>query len=273
MHKSSTWIKRLLNKPENAFMCMVDMSYIQDKFNLVGLENTLPDYESALRVVLDDAPLSCAATNTASRSAAELVYGLVHARYVMTPRGVAKILEKYMAGCFGHCPRENCKRSAVLPIGLCDIVGENTVRIFCPRCMDVYIPPSGVKGAAVDGAYFGTGLPHMVLMTRPEYIPSRPRGRHVAKLYGFRIHDSAYDLQRNSFTEFRRSMQQPPSFTSTATAGITSTNTSTTAASSVVSTTDAASTTTTTVSSNASNQTSRLVHMINAYRRAPLLKR
>lgn len=150
------------------------------------------------------------------------------------------------------------------------------MRIFCPRCMDVYTLPPGVKGAAVDGAYFGTGLPHMVLMTRPEFIPSRPRGRHVAKLYGFRIHDSAYDLQRNAFTEYRRSMQQPPSSTSTATTGITSTKTSTTVASSIVSTTDAASTTTsttTTVSSNASNQTSRLENMINAYRRAPLLKR
>lgn len=158
-------------------------------------------------------------------------------------------------------------------IGLCDVVGENTVRIYCPRCMDVYTPPPEVKGAAVDGAYFGTGLPHMVLMTRPEYIPSRPRGRHVAKLYGFRIHDSAYDLQRNAFTEYRRKMQQPPNSTSVTTAGITSTNNSTAAASSVVSTTDAASTTTTVVSSNASNQTSCLVNMINAYRRAPLLKR
>lgn len=147
------------------------------------------------------------------------------------------------------------------------------MRIFCPRCMDVYTPPPGVKGAAVDGAYFGTGLPHMVLMTRPEYIPSRPRGRHVAKLYGFRIHDSAYDLQRNAFKEYSQSMQQPPSSTSTTTAGITSTNISTEVASSIVSTTDTVSTTTTTVSSNASNQTSRLVNMINAYRRTPLLKR
>jgi len=158
-------------------------------------------------------------------------------------------------------------------IGLCDVVGENTVKIYCPRCMDVYTPPPGVKGAAVDGAYFGTGLPHMVLMTRPEYIPSRPRGRHVAKLYGFRIHDSAYDSQRNALTEYRRSMQHPPSSTSVTTASITSTNNSTTAASSVVSTTDTASTTTTIVSTNVSNQTSRLVNMINAYRCAPLLKR
>lgn len=140
--------------------------------------------------------------------------------------------------------------------------------------MDVYTLPPGVKGAAVDGAYFGTGLPHMVLMTRPEYIPSRPRGRHVAKLYGFRIHDSAYDLQRNAFTEYRRNVQQPPGSTSTANTSITSINTSTVAASSIVSTNDAASTSTTIASSNASNHSSsRLVDMIKAYRRAPLLKR
>jgi len=117
MNNSSSWIKRLLNKPENAFMCAVDMSYIQDMSNLVGLDETVPGYETAVRVVLDDVPVSRSASDLGSRSAAELVYGLVHARYVMTPRGVAKILEKYMAGCFGQCPRENCKRSGVLPIG------------------------------------------------------------------------------------------------------------------------------------------------------------
>ncbi|XP_022167381.1 casein kinase II subunit beta-like [Myzus persicae] len=274
MHNSSSWIKRLLSKPENSFMCAVDIPYIQDTFNHVGLEKTLPDYEAAVRVVLDDAPVSRSCKDDPdSQSSAELVYGLIHARYVMTPRGVAKILEKYMAGCFGQCPRENCKRSAVLPIGLDDVVGENTVRIYCPRCMDVYNPPPGAKGAAVDGAYFGTGLPHMVLMTRPEYIPLRPKGRHVAKLYGFQIHDSAYDLQRNAFTEYRRTLKQPPASTSTATARITSTNTSTKAGTSIAATTDAASTTTIIVSSNASDQNSRLVNMIKAYRRAPLLKR
>lgn len=101
-------------------------------------------------------------------------------------------------------------------IGLSDEVGADTVRIYCPRCTEVYVPPAGTKGAAVDGAYFGTGLPHMVFMTRPEYTPLRFNDRYVAKLYGFRVHDSAYDLQRHEGNEQRRSVQQRAGSTSAA---------------------------------------------------------
>ncbi|KAL5241910.1 hypothetical protein ACI65C_009320 [Semiaphis heraclei] len=269
MNNSSPWIRRLLDKPENAFMCAVDMSYIQDKSNLVGLEEMVPEYETAVRFIIqDEIPVSSVAADFDSRSTTELVYGLVHARYVMTPRGVAKILEKYVAGCFGQCPRENCKRSPVLPIGLCDVVGQNTVRIFCPRCMDVYTLQPGVRAAAVDGAYFGTGLPHMVLMTRPEYIPSRPEGRYVAKLYGFRIHSSAYDLKRNAY---RQILKQPSGSTSKVTSKITSTNRSTTAGSPA--TTNAAPDASTIVSSTASDRIPHMVDMIKTHRRAMLLKR
>ncbi|XP_027847921.2 casein kinase II subunit beta-like [Aphis gossypii] len=210
----SPWMQQLLNKPENSFMCAVDSSYVLDKFNLVGLEEIMPDYQTAARVVLQ--PYSRVAADSNAQSEAELFYGLVHARYVMTPRGIAKILEKYVAGCFGHCPRDKCKRFSVLPIGLSDEVGADTVRIYCPRCTEVYVPPAGTKGAAVDGAYFGTGLPHMVFMTRPEYTPLRLNDRYVAKLYGFRVHDSAYDLQRHEGNEQRRSVQQRAGSTSAA---------------------------------------------------------
>ncbi|XP_026807915.1 casein kinase II subunit beta-like [Rhopalosiphum maidis] len=270
---SSPWIRRLLNRPDNAFMCAVDVSYIRDKFNLVGLEKTLPDYETAVRVVLGDAPYSRVTADLNTQSAAELFYGLVHARYVMTPRGIAKILENYLVGCYGHCPRENCRRSAALPIGLCDVIGSDTVRIYCPRCMDVYVPPAGTRGAAVDGAYFGTGLPHMVFMTRPEYMPQRPSGRHVAKLYGFRIHDSAYDVQRNAATQqLRRTMQlQSTGSTSAAavTASVANCATTSTGISSIAATAD----TIADVPSNAGDQKLRVLNIINSYNNVPLLKR
>lgn len=96
------------------------------------------------------------------------------------------------------------------------MVGENSVRLYCPRCMDVYVPATGSKGATVDGAYFGTGLPHMVFMTRPEYRPSRPKGRYVAKIYGFRVHRTASELQRQEAIGYRRSLLSANAITASA---------------------------------------------------------
>lgn len=68
------------------------------------------------------------------------------------------------------------------------------VRLYCPRCMDVYTPPAGTIGSSMDGAYFGTSFPQMMIMTLPENKPPRPEGRYVARIHGFRVHKSATDL-------------------------------------------------------------------------------
>lgn len=100
-------------------------------------------------------------------SSAELLYGLIHQRFITSRQGIQVMYEKYLANHFGFCPRVNCNSARVLPCGYSDTPGTETVKLFCPSCCDIYVPPNS-RFQSVDGAYFGTTFPSLFLMTFPE---------------------------------------------------------------------------------------------------------
>lgn len=140
-------------------------------------------------------------------ASAELLYGLVHQRYILTRAGLTAMVcilfqkglpskpltrrvqvEKYEAGQFGTCPRVLCSSSCVVPCGRSDLPGLDTVKLYCPNCSDIYAPPSsrfqGVDGASRTasrlclvltlraGAFFGTTFPNLFFQTYRELAPA-----------------------------------------------------------------------------------------------------
>lgn len=90
------------------------------------------------------------------------LYGLIHSRFIITTRGLALMKEKFVSGRFGACPRVLCERQNVLPVGMSEELRTSRVKVFCPRCEEVYIPKK--KCPDVDGAYFGCSFPSVFLM-------------------------------------------------------------------------------------------------------------
>lgn len=202
------WIQWFCGLKGHEMFCEVERSYIEDGFNLYGLRSVVPNFSDCLDLILDRIGADDSDDSHLTQSACTL-YGLIHARYIITAHGLDAMYNKYAAKEFGTCPLVQCFGQPVLPVGLRDEMGADTVKIFCPKCKCVYQPPlirsrnnhvtlnHSSGGGAVDGAAFGTTFPHLFLMTFNNLVPDAlsPDTSYVPRIFGFRVHQLA--RQRN----------------------------------------------------------------------------
>ncbi|CAL5398174.1 unnamed protein product [Camellia sinensis] len=188
----TSWISWFCNLRGNEFFCEVDDEYIQDDFNLCGLSSQVPYYDYALDLILDvessHGDSFTEEQNELVESAAEMLYGLIHVRYILSTKGMAAMLDKYKNFDFGRCPRVYCCGQPCLPVGQSDIPRSSTVKIYCPKCEDIYYPRSKYQGN-IDGAYFGTTFPHLFLITYGHLKPQKATQSYVPRVFGFKIHN------------------------------------------------------------------------------------
>jgi casein kinase II subunit beta len=108
---SLTWIAWFCSLPGHEYFCEVAEDFIEDDFNLTGLSAMVPFWKEAMEMVLDVEPgglhfLSTQHALVIIRSedtvkipdvsiveaSAELLYGLVHQRYVLTRPGLQSMV-------------------------------------------------------------------------------------------------------------------------------------------------------------------------------------
>mmetsp|Transcript_133155 Transcript_133155/g.385218 ORF Transcript_133155/g.385218 Transcript_133155/m.385218 type:complete len:248 (-) Transcript_133155:186-929(-) len=193
----SGWIPWFCSLKGHELFAEVDEEYARDNFNLYGLRQRFPFYDNGLEMILSSAPeddeLADDAFLEVYRDATRL-YGIIHSRYIISPRGLQVMREKFVKGTFGKCPRALCDNQHVLPIGLSEELETAMMKVFCPRCEQVYAPKSRYKD--LDGAFFGTSFPQMFLMAYPSLLPLDPPRPFVPRVFGFKLHNQHSLIQK-----------------------------------------------------------------------------
>jgi len=189
--EDESWVSWYCSLKGHEFFCEVDIYYIEDSFNLYGLADRVPWYSEALDIItdtddFDDEYPPGSEDRNEIEAAAELLYGLVHARFILTAHGLDTMNELFQSRAFGECLKIQCERQALLPIGLSDTEGESSVKTFCCRCHETYLPIKS-RNRSLDGAYWGKTFPHLFLMIYPQEIPKDIINRVEPSIYGYRI--------------------------------------------------------------------------------------
>lgn len=184
------WIPWFCALKGHELLAEIDEDFARDNFNLYGLRGRFQFYDHALEMILsgeapDEDDLADTEFLEIYRDATDL-YGVIHSRYIISPRGLQVMREKYLKGTFGTCPRVLCDRQHVLPIGESEDRRTAQLKVFCPKCEQVYLPKSKYK--ELDGANFGMSFPQIFLQSYPSLVPLEPARPFVPRVFGFKLH-------------------------------------------------------------------------------------
>jgi len=189
------WVRYFLTLKGNEFFCEIEEDYIEDHFNLTGLVSQIPYYDFALDLICDienDEEFPDEHLEMIERDA-EVLYGLIHARFILTNRGLYAMMGKFRNGDFGTCPRVLCSHHPLLPVGLVDAKGKESVKLYCGYCKEVYKCKSS-RHENIDGAYFGSTFPHLFLLVFPEFQPKISCWQsYVPRVFGFKLHPTSHE--------------------------------------------------------------------------------
>ena len=188
------WIPWFCSLEGNEFFVEIDEQYIQDNFNLTNLTSKVVYYDYALDMILDidsTEELMSDDQQEMVENDAETLYGLIHARFIITGRGLQAMYQKYKACDFGVCPRVMCRGHPLLPVGLSDQLNENTVKLYCAKCDRVYNSKQS-RHEHIDGAFFGTTFAHLFFLTYPELKTEATNAKYTPKVFGYKVHKEAH---------------------------------------------------------------------------------
>ncbi|KAH0794422.1 Casein kinase II regulatory subunit family protein [Histomonas meleagridis] len=175
------WIE-FFSQQKGDFLVDIDTEFIKKEAE--EFRNKISDFDYALKVILSQ-NLNPDEHDKEMLAQAEILYGLIHQKYLLTEEGQKKMIEKFQNGVFPRCPRSFCHNKSCFPCGISCDIGVDKMKIFCPNCTDFY-DYEGVED--IDGAYFGDKWIHFLVHNHPEITPAEPPEVYVPLVFGFQVY-------------------------------------------------------------------------------------
>ena len=183
MQEDNSWVSWFLKTEEGKFFVRVDPDYMHDQFNLYGFNKKIHAFKEVLKHIESEKRYDSAVPNIDEWGIR--LYGLIHAKYLMTKQGLEELHKKYESSTYDLCPNVNCRRKC-LPMGLSETIGESCIYMYCPFCGDLYHSENQIC-TRIDGSAFGSSyilhFIHQYPDVQPNYLPPKPELR----LFGFKI--------------------------------------------------------------------------------------
>lgn len=168
------------------FYADVDPKFIEEVSKEPEISALFDNIDETLKIVLTDDFKANNIDKELVRQAIKL-YGIAHSKYLTMEEGQKQMLEKWEKGLFPRCPRSLCHGGTCLPCGICDELGKNKMKLFCPNCTDIYNYDS-ICSDFIDGAHFGMKWIHFLIDKYPILTPENPPEKFVPQVYGFQVY-------------------------------------------------------------------------------------
>ena len=182
------WVKNFLSFPSSYVFVDVDVKFLKEFLeNFVATSSLITDFKESKKLIFASSIKEVLAAPQSIQSQAEILYGLAHAKYLLTVEGQEKMISKQKSKIFAHCPRLYCQRTTCFPCGVSDSLQELSIKMYCPNCHEIYNVSDDLI-SNIDGAYFGLKWLECVCQSHPELRLSSQTPEYVPRIYGFRIY-------------------------------------------------------------------------------------
>lgn len=174
--------------------------YIDDKFNVYGLNKEFSFFDLCCEIIRGKGNLSCVPPADIKIIRAQLpqVYGMIHARFILSPGGLTALNDKYKRSQYGTCPRLNCHNEQLLPIGLSSQMEISLVYAFCPCCREIFYPRPKID---LDGAFFGPNAAHIFIDEMEIKSNQEKYQPYPHNAFGFRLRSHLFEVPKEEEDE------------------------------------------------------------------------